>query len=185
VNELRQVLDTLSQPEYIHVLLNPLPVYGLFVALLGVLATSIFRSRAGQVACLVLVILTAGSAGLVRYYGEEGYDRVKSMTTRKEEAWLEAHKKRGESPWFWSFYVTTAFAFLALLACLVIPRIATPLVALTVLSGLFSLGVAAWISHAGGLIRHPEFQQGPPPEAQATGPPPEEVPPQQAPGPPP
>ncbi|WP_174581819.1 hypothetical protein [Candidatus Methylacidithermus pantelleriae] len=170
MNELRQVIETFSQPEYVHTILNPLPSYGLLVALVGLLCCAIFRTRAGQIACLILVILTSGSAGLVRYYGEEGYDRVKSMTTRKEEAWLEAHKKRGESPWFWSFYVTAAFALLALVFALVFPKISGPLTSLTLLSGLLSVGVAAWISHAGGLIRHPEFYQGPPPEAESATP---------------
>ena len=69
-----------SQPEYIHVLLNPLPVYGLATGCLGLFIALILRSRRGQIATLVVVLLTAASAWPVKEYGEQAYDRVLSMT---------------------------------------------------------------------------------------------------------
>ena len=53
------LLRDLRQPEYIHVLLNPVPVYGLVVALIGLIISLLFRSRAGQVVSLSLVLFSA------------------------------------------------------------------------------------------------------------------------------
>jgi uncharacterized membrane protein len=69
----------LSKPEYVHVLLNPLPVYGLAVATLALVIALLLKTRAVRVTTLALVILSAASAWPVYYYGEAGYDRVKTM----------------------------------------------------------------------------------------------------------
>ena len=37
------LLRDLQQPEYVHVLLNPLPVYGLLIGLIGLVLGLIFR----------------------------------------------------------------------------------------------------------------------------------------------
>ena len=52
----------LSKPEYVHVLLNPLPVYGLAVGVLGPVITFLLRTRAARVTAFALVMLSAASA---------------------------------------------------------------------------------------------------------------------------
>lgn len=47
------ILRDLRQPEYIHVLINPLPVYGLALGLIGLLVAICQRSRAATIAALV------------------------------------------------------------------------------------------------------------------------------------
>ncbi len=47
------ILGGLRQPEYVHVLLNPLSVYGLLVAWIGLLIAFFSKSRRAQVATLV------------------------------------------------------------------------------------------------------------------------------------
>ena len=42
------LMRDLRQPEYIHVLINPVPVYGLAVALIGLVIAILLRSRSGQ-----------------------------------------------------------------------------------------------------------------------------------------
>ena len=49
----------LSKPEYVHVLLNPLPVYGLAVATLALVIALLLKTRAVRVTALALVILSA------------------------------------------------------------------------------------------------------------------------------
>ena len=53
----------LRQPEYIHVLLNPLPVYGLLVAWIGLLIAFFSKSRRAQIATLVLVLISSFPRG--------------------------------------------------------------------------------------------------------------------------
>src|SRR5213082_456744 len=43
------LLRDFRQPEYIHVLLNPLPVYGLLVGLIGLVLALILKSRRAQI----------------------------------------------------------------------------------------------------------------------------------------
>ena len=50
------ILRGLRQPEYVHVLLNPLPVYGLLIAWIGLLIAFFSKSRRAQIVALVLVL---------------------------------------------------------------------------------------------------------------------------------
>src|SRR5262245_12239296 len=92
------ILRDLHQPEYIHVLLNPLPVYGLAVGLIGLRWWRFaFRSRAATVVALVVVFISAAAAWPVYEYGEQAYDRVLAMTDNDGQASLAAHKERAEN----------------------------------------------------------------------------------------
>src|SRR5437867_5039834 len=107
----------LQQPEYIHVLLNPLPVYGLLVGWVGLVIGLVLRSRPAQIATLSLVLLSSISAWPVYEFGEQGYDRVLSMTDEPGGAWLDEHMHRAEIL-IWVFYV---------LACVIAFAIAVPI----------------------------------------------------------
>jgi D-alanyl-D-alanine dipeptidase len=69
-------LRGLRQPEYVHVLLNPLPVYGLLISWIALIAALISKSRRAHIVTLILVFITSISAWPVYEFGEEGYDRV-------------------------------------------------------------------------------------------------------------
>src|SRR5947208_13600980 len=83
------LLRDFRQPEYIHVLLNPLPVYGLLVGLIGLVLALILKSRRAQIATLTLVMISAASAWPVYEFVQKGYDRVLSMTDEADGACLD------------------------------------------------------------------------------------------------
>ena len=58
IDVFRQIL---KQPEYIHVLLNPLPLYGLSLGLIGLLIALLLRSRPAKIATLAIVLISAAS----------------------------------------------------------------------------------------------------------------------------
>src|ERR1051326_7724810 len=91
------ILRDLSEPEYVHVLLNPLPVYGLAVGLIGLVVAIWVRSRAATVVALVVVFISAAAAWPVYEYGEQAYDRVLAMADNDGQTWLALHKQRAES----------------------------------------------------------------------------------------
>ncbi|HEY6111118.1 MAG TPA: hypothetical protein VIV62_01255 [Chthoniobacterales bacterium] len=156
------LLRDLRQPEYIHVLINPLPVYGLATGLIGLLAALILRSRPAQIATLILVLITAASAWPVYEFGEQAYDRVLAMTDDPGRAWLDEHLRRGEQ----LIYVFYALAVLALVAIIVPvkwPPSATALASAVLILGFVTLGCGGYIAYAGGKIRHREFRNVPPP----------------------
>ena len=156
------LLRDLRQPEYIHVLLNPLPVYGLLVAWVGLVIGLALRSRRAQIATLTLVLLSSISAWPVYEFGEQGYDRVLSMTDEDGEAWLDEHMHRAEDL-IWVFYVLAALSAFAIAAPIKWPKSSVPLAVGVILLGAVTLGSGAYIAYAGGRVRHREFRNEPPP----------------------
>jgi len=156
-------LRDLRQPEYIHVLLNPLPVYGLAVGLLGLIVAFFLRSRPAQIATLVVVLISSASAWPVYEFGEQAKDRVLSMENEVGGAWLEEHQDRAEDL-IWFFYALAILSTAALIAPRKWPRSATPLVIGVISLSLVTLGCGGYIAYAGGKVRHREFRNVPPPE---------------------
>jgi glucan phosphoethanolaminetransferase (alkaline phosphatase superfamily) len=156
------LLRDLQQPEYIHVLLNPLPVYGLLAGLIGVVIALILKSRRAQIATLTLVLISSASAWPVYKFGQEGYDRVLSMADEVGQAWLDEHRERGEDL-IWIFYVLVALSTIAIVAPIKWPKSSLPLAVAVVLLGAVTLGTGAYVAYAGGRIRHREFRNEPAP----------------------
>jgi len=152
----------LQQPEYIHVLLNPLPVYGLLVGWVGLIIGLVLRSRPAQIATLSLVLLSSISAWPVYEFGEQGYDRVLSMTDEAGEAWLDEHRYRAENL-IWVFYALSAVSTFAIAAPIKWPKSSMPLAVAVVLLGAVTLGSGTYIAYAGGRVRHREFRNETPP----------------------
>src|SRR5262245_57071755 len=161
-------LRDLQQPEYIHVLINPLPVYGLAIGLAGLIIALLLRSRRAQVTALVLILVAAASAWPVAHYGEEASDRVQAMTDDDGGALLEAHQHRADQLIF-LFYVLAVVALGAIVAPFKWPKSTLPLTIATLLLALTSLGAGSYIAYAGGKIRHREFRnERPPPRKPVT-----------------
>jgi hypothetical protein len=156
------LLRDLRQPEYIHVLLNPVPVYGLAIAWMALVIALLMRSRAAQVTALVLVFVCAGSAWPVYEFGERAKDPVLSMENEPGQAWIEAHEDRAEDCILF-FYGLAALAAVAIALPLRWPKFALPLAIVTAVLGLVVTGMGAYIGYAGGKIRHHEFRNEPPP----------------------
>ena len=156
------VLRDLQQPEYVHVLLNPLPIYGLFVAWIGLVITLILKSRRAQVAALLLVLISSVSAWPVYELGEQAYDRVLSMTDEDGHAWLDEHMHRAEDL-IWIFYALAALSAITIAVPMKWPKSSAPLMIAVILLGAATLGTGEYIAYAGGRIRHREFRNVPAP----------------------
>ena len=159
---LASLSQDLSQPEYIHVLINPLPVYGLAMGVIGLIIALLQRSRRAQIATLALILLSGAIAWPVVHYGEAGYDRVLSMSDDQGQAWLKVHEHRADEL-AWAFYVLAGVAAVALLLPIKWPKLATALTLLTLLLSFAVLGIGGYIAYAGGKIRHREFRNEPAP----------------------
>ena len=158
------VVRTLHQPEYyIHVLLNPLPIYGLAAGLVALLAGVISRSRAANICALIVIMITAASAWPVFEFGEASYDIMYSRSDETGDAWLSEHKARAER-FIYCFYGLAVLAALGILAPLKWPKSSAAL-AISVLGlGCVVLGMGGYIAYPAGKIRHSEFRTGPPPK---------------------
>src|SRR5260370_4339290 len=107
------LLRGLRQPEYVHVLLNPVPVYGLLISWIGLIIAAVLKSRRAQLATLALVLISSLSAWPVYEFGQQAYDRVLSMTDEDGERWLDEHQDRAEDL-IWIFYQLPVFSAAAI-----------------------------------------------------------------------
>jgi hypothetical protein len=152
----------LRQPEYVHVLLNPLPVYGLLISWIGLIVAVISKSRRAQIVTLILVFITSISAWPVFEFGQQGYDRVLAVTDDDGHAWLDEHQERAEKLIYF-FYALAALSAAAILVPLRWPKSSVPLTIVVVLLGASTLSCGCYIAYAGGKIRHREFRNEPAP----------------------
>jgi hypothetical protein len=155
-------LRGLRQPEYVHVLLNPLPVYGLLISWVGLIAALISKSRQAQIVTLLLVFMTSISAWPVFEFGEQGYDRVLAMTDDDGHAWLDEHQHRAQTLIYF-FYAVAALSVAAIIVPLRWPKCSVPLAIAVVSLGATTLASGCYIAYAGGKIRHREFRNEPAP----------------------
>jgi hypothetical protein len=157
-----ELRTALQKPEYIHVLLNPLPVYGLAIGVLAWCLAALARSRGAQGLALALILLAAASAWPAAHFGSAAYDRVSSMSGPDSQKWLNWHRHLGERA-AWACYLTAAFSTGGLVAAWKRPRFSRLAAGLSVASAFLALSLGAFAAFAGGKIRHSEFRSGPPP----------------------
>lgn len=162
MNSWRALREQLGRPEYVHVLINPLPVYGLALAIVGLVIALIARNRVALVIALILVLLSSLSALPTYLYGEAAYDRVIAMSDDEGGQWLDEHMARGEK-FIVLFYALAGLALIAIVLPAKWPRTSMPLALVTLAVALFTFALGVWIAYAGGRVRHKEFRSGPPP----------------------
>jgi hypothetical protein len=155
-------LRGLRQPEYVHVLLNPLPVYGLLISWIALIVALISKSRRAHIVTLILIFVTSISAWPVYEFGEEGYDRVLAMTDDDGHAWLDEHQARGQKL-IYVFYALAVLSAAAIVVPLQWPKSSLLLALAVIVLGAAALGSGCYIAYAGGKIRHREFRNEPPP----------------------
>jgi len=152
----------LQQPEYVHVILNHLPITGLLVALVGLLIAICVKGRATLIFALAMVGVLGLSAWPVAHYGEQGFDRTLAMSDEAGARYLEHHQVLANR-WIFLFYLTSGAAVAAMMVGWKWPRYLRLAAGLVAVLALSSLVAGAVIAEYGGQIRHREFRHGPPP----------------------
>lgn len=159
-------LQHINAPEYMHALINPLPVYGLSMGVVAMIVALISKRRALTVAALILIFVSGLSAWPTYSYGQAAYDRVKSMSDVAGGQWLDEHMARAERL-IYAFYLLAAVALAGIFLPLKWARSSMPLAVTTLVLALGTLGIGGFIAYAGGHIRHKEFRFEPPPVAKS------------------
>ena len=144
-------------PEYVHVLINPLPGYGMAMGILALGAALVARNKTAQSIGLGLMILAAASAWPAAHYGKNAYKDIRGKADAAGQEALDEHMGRAEKL-VYVFYATACLGVVALVTRRKFPKTCTPLAVATLVMGVASLGAAGWIAKAGGQIRHPEFR---------------------------
>ena len=157
------LLRAMQQPEYLHTLFNPIPIYGLGLGLLGLAIALFLRSRPAQIATLAIILASAATALPVYLLGEAAENRMEGIVDEAGREWLEVHEERAEKV-IYAFYVLAILSAAALLAPRWWPRSATPLALAVFALTILTLALGGFVAHAGGKIRHKEFRTGLPSE---------------------
>ena len=155
-------------PEYLHILLNPLPVAGVLMGLIGLIVAFALRSRPARVVALSIVLLSSAIAWPAWYFGEKAYDDVMMIADDPGSKWMDEHRSRAEKMVV-VFYVLAALSLAAIVVPVKWPRSDVPLSGATLVVAVVALAAGAYIAYAGGRIRHSEFRSGAPPAAAEPG----------------
>jgi len=150
-------LDLLKKPEYIHVVLDHLPIFGTILGALALAISLILRSRAAQVTALIITLIAGASAYPVFVTGQRAYKAIRGMADDAGADVLDEHMDRAEKT-IGVFYFLAALAIAGLLVPIKWPKSAVPLAALTLVVAIFCSGIAVYIAQPGGRVRHPEFR---------------------------
>jgi hypothetical protein len=159
------ILNHLKQPEYVHVLLNPLPIYGIALGIVALVVSMFLKTRRAHITALVILLIGAGSTIPVVYFGNEGYDAIDAQISDSDQAdaWLDAHGQRAMEAMPW-FYALIALTLAALFIPWKWPKTNLVLNCLALALAIVDFGLAGWIGYAGGQAMHKEFRAGMPPE---------------------
>lgn len=160
------VSEALKHPEYIHVLLNPIPGYVLATGLVVLLIALLRKKREVQIAALWILVLVGIIAWPTWYYGHQGYDHLKESLNEEAKLWVNVHVYRADRL-VYSLYLTGVVALAAIFLPRKFPRATQALTVAALVIGVAAFGAVNWIARAGGEIRHSEFRTGPPPPAPA------------------
>lgn len=159
---LSQLMRDLSHPEYVHLLLNPIPIYGSALGALGLLIALFFKSPSSKIAPLSLLAVAGLSAWPVEEYGHKAESRIENNLDADGHEWFETHEHRAEKV-LPVFYVMAAAAVGAIVCCVALPKSARLVSVIVLLLAVVSMWAGAWIGQAGGKIMHKELRNGPPP----------------------
>src|SRR5260370_42584083 len=84
-------LHILKRPEYIHVMLNYLPIYGTILGALALAISLVLRSRAAQITALILTLIAGVSAYPVFVSGQRAYKTIRGMSDDAGADALDEH----------------------------------------------------------------------------------------------
>lgn len=100
-------------PEYVHVLLNPLPTYGLIIGIAVLLVGLIIRNIATRNTGLIIILVCSGITWVVFHYGVHAYNHLYMDLDPASKRYADIHMDRAES-FIWAFYTTAILSIIAL-----------------------------------------------------------------------
>lgn len=163
---MNDLIEALKHPEYVHVLLNPIPGYVLPVGLVLLLISLVHKKLELQRAALWILVFVGIAAWPIWYFGHQAYGHLGEALTEEAKQWANVHVQRADR-FVYSLYLTGLLGLAAIFLPRRFPKTAKPLAMTALIVGVAAFGFTSWISRAGGEIRHSEFRTGQPPAAPA------------------
>lgn len=161
-SELAMLISKLKKPEYIHVLINPIPIFGMGLGLLFLVIARLRPADGLVEAGLAIIIATGAITFPTIMLGQKAYDRLYPTLPLDGQMWLDVHMDRAEK-FQYLFYLAAVLAAGVLLTRRSRPLAAQRLMLATMAASGLCAGLAGLIAHAGGQVQHSEFRESAPP----------------------
>lgn len=152
-------LEILKKPEYIHVVLNHLVIYGTILGALALAVSLALRSRSAQITALIITLIAGSAAYPVLISGQRAYKEIRGMADDAGQEALDEHMDRAEKT-IGLFYLLAVFSLTGLLVPIKWPKTGPPLTAAALVLALACFGLSLYIAQEGGRVRHSEFRLG-------------------------
>jgi len=156
------VIELLHEPAYRHVLFNHVPIIGLMLSCVVLLAGLVMRQVVLLRLGLLMIAATAGASVPVAGFGDQAYPEIFGKLDGAGREWLDYHTYLADT-WLPLLYLNSLLAIAANIAGYWRRPFLIPMAAVVAVVTLPAILMASWIGYAGGKIKHPEFRYEEPP----------------------
>jgi len=152
-------ISKIAQPEYLHILMNHLPIIGLMVATVLTAAFLFLRNRPAVVVGMVAVAILSFSAWPTLLTGQNAYEKIDHLADDAGKAYLDRHMELAET-WIYLFLATSVVTVAGIIASKKRPHLLFPAAIVSLVMAAGCLIAGSVIAENGGMVRHPEFRSG-------------------------
>lgn len=140
---------------HLHLLLNHIPIVGLLISFLVLIAGFILKNKIVKRTALTLVIFSSLATIPAFYSGESSEDVVENFPSISETL-IHTHEERAEF-FFTIMLILGGFAIIVFIVDITDEKWSKPLYILLFMGLIFCAYLAKDVSTSGGEIRHPEI----------------------------
>jgi multisubunit Na+/H+ antiporter MnhC subunit len=155
MDNLKLLFSNLGDREYLRLLLEPIPIYGLMLGIIAFLAAFIFKERKMQTCALLLIMISAAAGLTTLKDGRQTGTRDKQVLVATPGQVAEQHKTREDAQWAYLSVAALAGVTILMGAHKSKPGLIIGIVTIGAATCLVILGMA---SHS--RIHHPGPPQG-------------------------
>ena len=140
--ELTTLWQNIRDPEYLHLLLEPLPLYGLGLGLVFVIVSLVFGEIKSRMLALAVICVSCASVWPYIDLRDKATPRI--LATRSPEfAPLIQQQTQRRKDWSWPYYAMTAFTILAIFTSH--SAKGKPLLFVVVIGGALLFWISIWM----------------------------------------
>ena len=140
--ELTTLWQSIRDPEYLHLLIEPLPLYGLGIGLMFFIIAFVFGERRCRLLALALICVSCASVWPYTDLRSKATPRI--LATRPPEyASVIQEQTSRRREWNWPYYVMTLFSVVAIFAGHS-PR-GRPILIVVVVGGALLFWISIWL----------------------------------------
>lgn len=155
-----------TTPEYLHVILNHIPLVGFMSAVIPLLYALIRREKHTLRIAFVMMVVFGLCMPVVMVTGLRAQQRFEqeALAAHLDDAglaWIYEHEERAKKTAV-AVYITTGVALAGLILGFKSFKLQYPAGVLCLICIIVCIALMAWTAEAGGKIRHTEFR--PPPQ---------------------